>query len=62
MELSENKKRMARGELYYAFTPELSAERARCSQACALYNNAGQVSRRIKTELFREYVRSLVVF
>lgn len=56
MELSENKQRMAHGELYYAFTPELVAERARCKHACARYNNAGEVSRRKLTELFREYV------
>jgi hypothetical protein len=56
MEPSENKQRMARGELYHAFTPELNAERARCKHACARYSNAGEVSRRKLTELFREYV------
>lgn len=56
MELSENKKRMARGELYHAFTPELVAERARCKHAWTRYNNAGDVPRRKLTELFREYV------
>lgn len=56
MSLSENKQRMARGELYYAFTPELVAERARCKHACARYNNAGEVPRRKLTELLREYV------
>jgi hypothetical protein len=56
MEISENKQRMARGELYHAFTPELTAERTRCRQACTRYNNAGDVSRRKLTELFREYV------
>ena len=56
MAVSENKQRMARGELYHAFTPELVAERARCKRACALYNNAGEVPRRKLTELFREYV------
>jgi len=58
MALSENKQRMARGELYHAFTPELNAERARCRDACARFNNAGHVSRRKHTELFREYVLS----
>jgi hypothetical protein len=58
MELSQNKQRMARGELYHAFTPELVAERARCKHACARYNNAGEVPRRKLTELFREYVFS----
>jgi hypothetical protein len=56
MAVSENKQRMARGELYHAFTPELTAERQRCKYACARYNRAGEVSRRTLTELFREYV------
>jgi hypothetical protein len=60
MEHSENKQKMLRGELYYAFTPELSAARARTKHACARYNNAGDVSRRKLTELFREYVRLIV--
>jgi hypothetical protein len=54
MVLSENKQRMARGELYTAFTPELNAERARCKLACSRYTNAGEVPRRKLTELFRE--------
>ena len=60
MELYENKQRMARGELYYAFTPELVAERARCKQACGRYNNAGEAPRRKWIELFREYVHVLM--
>jgi hypothetical protein len=56
MDASENKQRKEKGELYYAFAPELIAERARCKRACARYNNAGDVSRRKLTELFREYV------
>lgn len=54
MALSDNKQKMLRGELYYAFTPELVAARARCKHACARYNNAGEVSRRRLTELWRE--------
>ncbi|KAF9691714.1 hypothetical protein EKO04_010223 [Ascochyta lentis] len=57
MALSENKQRMARGELYSAFTPELNAERARCKHACARYTNAGEVSRRRLTELFRDIIQ-----
>lgn len=54
----ENKQRMLRGELYHAFTPELTAARERCRLACARFNNAGHdVGRRKLTELFREYVR-----
>ncbi|KAH7408519.1 maltose O-acetyltransferase-like protein [Phaeosphaeria sp. MPI-PUGE-AT-0046c] len=52
----ENKQRMARGELYHAFTPELTAERARCKHACARYTNAGEVSRRKLAELFRDII------
>ncbi|CAI9626166.1 maltose o-acetyltransferas-like protein [Alternaria burnsii] len=57
MEISENKQRMARGELYHAFTPELTAERARSRQACTRYNNAVDVSRRKLTELFRDIIQ-----
>jgi hypothetical protein len=56
MAFSENKQRMLRGELYHAFTPELSEQRARAGYACARYNNAGEVSRRRMIELLREYV------
>lgn len=50
----ENKGKMLRGELYYAFTPKLTAERQRCQHACKRYNNAGEVSRRKLVELWRE--------
>lgn len=52
---SENKQKMARGELYYAFTPELAAERARCKTALRAYNAAvDTVSRRETVRLWRE--------
>ncbi|KAF2204283.1 maltose O-acetyltransferas-like protein [Delitschia confertaspora ATCC 74209] len=54
MAVSENKQKMLNGELYYAFTPELNAARARCKHACARYNNAGEVSRRRLVELWRD--------
>jgi hypothetical protein len=54
MALSENKQKMLKGELYHAFTPELIAERRRCELACARFNNAGDVSRRKRVELWRE--------
>ncbi|KAF9737754.1 hypothetical protein PMIN06_012412 [Paraphaeosphaeria minitans] len=54
MDLSGNKQKMLRGELYHAFVPELVADRARCGHACTRYNNAGDVSRRRLTELFRD--------
>ncbi|KAF1809117.1 trimeric LpxA-like protein [Eremomyces bilateralis CBS 781.70] len=56
MEISENRQRMLRGELYHAFTPELVAARRRCAQACERYNNKGEVDRRKQVELWREIV------
>lgn len=50
----ENKRKMARGELYHAFTPELTAARARCQAACKRYTNAGEVPRRRLVKLWRE--------
>ena len=53
--LSENKQKMARGELYYAFTPELLAERERCKGVLRRYNEiAGLASRRETVRLLRE--------
>lgn len=52
--LSENKQRMQRGELYYAFTPELVAERARCTRAVNRFNDTRETSRRHRVELWRE--------
>jgi hypothetical protein len=54
MDLVENKKRMQRGELYHAFTPDLVAERRRSEAACERFNNAGDVSRRKRVEMWRE--------
>ncbi|OJJ58854.1 hypothetical protein ASPSYDRAFT_151458 [Aspergillus sydowii CBS 593.65] len=48
------KDKMLRGELYRAFTPELTAERARCRAACTRFNNAGEVSRRRLLELWKD--------
>lgn len=54
MALSDNKAKMLRGELYYAFEPQLSAERKRCHHACNRFNQAGEVNRRRLVELWRE--------
>ncbi|OJJ01455.1 hypothetical protein ASPVEDRAFT_28115 [Aspergillus versicolor CBS 583.65] len=48
------KDKMLRGELYRAFTPELTADRARCRAACTRFNNAGEVSRRRLLELWKD--------
>lgn len=53
--MSENKARALRGELYYAFTPELTAERRRCGNACKRFNSAGEITRRRQVELWNEY-------
>ncbi|UQC79242.1 galactoside O-acetyltransferase [Colletotrichum lupini] len=37
-DLEQNRARMAAGELYYAFTPDLIADRQRCSAACEKFN------------------------
>ena len=50
----ENKRKMLRGELYHAFSPELVAARTRCQYACRRYANAGEVPRRRLVELWRE--------
>ncbi|KAJ5947663.1 hypothetical protein N7466_000678 [Penicillium verhagenii] len=42
----ENLARMERGELYYAFSPELVAARKRCGRIVGQLNRAGELSRR----------------
>ncbi|KAH8848278.1 hypothetical protein MCOR27_001184 [Pyricularia oryzae] len=44
----ENRRRMAAGELYYSFTPELIADRQKCQVARDKYNEVSKekVSRR----------------
>ncbi|SMR49560.1 unnamed protein product [Zymoseptoria tritici ST99CH_3D1] len=56
MPMSENKARSLRGELYYAFTPELVNGRRRCSQACKRFNNAEDITRRRQVELWNDIV------
>lgn len=51
----ENKRRMRAGELYFAFTPDLIAERKRCKLALALYNEkADSMTRREQVEHYQE--------
>lgn len=55
MAMSENKARMFRGDLAYAFTPEMVNARRRCGQACTRYNNAGEfTTRRRQVEMWKE--------
>lgn len=51
---TENRRRMEKGELYSAFTPDLIADRKRCKSACDRFNAAGDVSRRELVELWKE--------
>ncbi|OJJ08517.1 hypothetical protein ASPVEDRAFT_34664 [Aspergillus versicolor CBS 583.65] len=50
----ENLAHMERGELYYAFTPELVAARKRCSRAVNRLNSAGELSRREIAQFWKE--------
>ncbi|RDW63085.1 sugar O-acetyltransferase [Aspergillus mulundensis] len=49
-----NLARMERGELYYAFTPNLVAARKRCSRVVSRMNNAGELTRREMAEFWKE--------
>lgn len=51
--MSENQARQLRGELYYAFTPELINVRRRCAEARLRYNDSRDISRRKRAELWR---------
>lgn len=53
-DIAANREAMRRGQLYYAFTPDLVAARRRCELACERFNTAGDVSRRKRVELWRE--------
>lgn len=46
LEMHANRRRMEAGELYYAFTPDLLADRRRAQAACERFNRAGELSRR----------------
>ncbi len=49
-----NRQHMERGELYYAFTPDLVADRRRCKTASDRFNAApAEESRRTMVELWK---------
>jgi hypothetical protein len=51
----ENEQRMQNGELYYAFTPTLTAKRMRCHHACKRFNKADETAdRRELVRLWKE--------
>ncbi|KAH8909537.1 trimeric LpxA-like protein [Coniochaeta sp. PMI_546] len=54
---AENRRRMEAGELYFAFTPDLLADRKRCTAATQRFNNAsGDTSRRRLVELWKDII------
>lgn len=50
----ENRRRMKAGELYYAFTPGLIADRKRCKMVQDLYNNSDGLTRREQVEIYQK--------
>lgn len=50
----ENLARMKRGELYYAFSPELVTARRRCGRIVGRLNSAGELTRREVAEFWKE--------
>lgn len=51
----ENRRLMEAGQLYYAFTPDLIADRRRCGIACGRFNRAGGgLSRRELAVMIKE--------
>ncbi|EEH39181.2 acetyltransferase [Paracoccidioides lutzii Pb01] len=54
MTASKEWQKMLNGELYWAWDADLQANRQRCKQACESFNQAGNVSRRRRVELWRD--------
>ncbi|PYI10149.1 acetyltransferase, CysE/LacA/LpxA/NodL family [Aspergillus sclerotiicarbonarius CBS 121057] len=54
MATSKEWQKMLNGELYWAWDADLQANRERCKAACDRFNQAGQVSRRRRVELWRD--------
>ncbi|EHK17023.1 uncharacterized protein TRIVIDRAFT_42424 [Trichoderma virens Gv29-8] len=48
---------MARGELYWAFTPDLIQDRKKCAKACRRLNTAEDATRRELVEMWKEMTR-----
>lgn len=48
------KEKMLRGEMYYAFTPELTGERNHCARACNQLNNEPDLTRRLMVKHWRK--------
>lgn len=54
IDTKENLRRMAAGELYYAFTPDLIAARKRVEGAYKRFNKADDATRRELAEMWNE--------
>jgi len=52
------KAKMLRGELYWAFGPELTKERRACAETCRRFNKAEDASRREQIELIAQIITS----
>ena len=48
------KEKMLKGELYYAFSPELVRERNYCARVCNRLNNEPEVPRRLMVKHWRK--------
>jgi hypothetical protein len=59
IDLVENRKRMLRGDLYYAFTPDLAQDRKECVRAVRKLNTAVEPTRREQVEFWKEYVLTI---
>lgn len=58
MSYEEEKAKMLRGELYAGFNPGLLRDQQICYAKVQRYNNAGDISRRKRAEMWRELVLS----
>lgn len=58
LDAAEERAKMLRGELYWAFVPELIEERAACARAYTRFNKLepGEVSRREQLEMIARCV------
>ncbi|KAK2778777.1 hypothetical protein FQN52_000188 [Onygenales sp. PD_12] len=56
MTTSKEWQKMVNGELYWAWDDDLQANRDRCKAACEKFNQAGNVSRRRRVELWRDII------
>lgn len=56
VDTQENRKLMEASQLYYAFTPDLIADRRRCAMTCDRFNRAGGSTRRELAVMIKKLV------